>query len=468
VPDSGSPPAICLSIGDVDAGLVKLDSHGCALLLQNEAYAPGGSVDAGTLWSCVADKSTQKVWAAIASPTTGLFGWGNVPDAAIAPTNALKLCGFDDWGLPTVSQSGAFGDFTLLAAGWADGGSFIQGYFPVLQSAGTYWSATLDAADAGLAFTFTPNQLQLGVQATSMGQGYALLVRGTNLQPSWGSPHIGSGEPVTLTPVDPEGDAFATTFTGCTVVDAGASTLIASFTLLASDGGTLALDCTQPYLSTSVPLDVAIPLQLTATFPSLTLTPTRAQANATTLHFTFKDGASTLPPNDSTVDVDARYVNTGPVMTIQGLQTSTYTATQSGSVVFTPAYFVQDPDFVLDPTYTMTLNIALDNTNAPDAGLNVSTLQPLMATYDTCLTGQVVTQTLLSLTCGIDSVNELLGKVAVMPPHTGGNVTLTATVNDNGNAGQCPDVPLYTNAPCPLTDTITASISYICPGGGCP
>jgi hypothetical protein len=277
-----------------------------------------------------------------------------------------------------------------------------------------------------------------------------------------------------LSAVDPEGDAFVIAYQGC-VQNQGVIELCANVACLT----TVAIDCSNvynPLAPVSYPITgVAAGEQvdgLTAPIQGFfTSGPvaTFAQGNAyNTIYFTFADtpaSTSTFPATVAEVIFDVKVVNNAPVLTIQQQQTDTYSTTSAVDVVFTPAYFVQDADFVGEAFYVMTLDVTFDNTQASNASLNVADLQPLMATYDTCQDGLIVTSTQIHITCGIDSINEVLAKVAVVAPYTllsneNGLVVLKATVNDNGFVGQC-DVPYITNAPCPLTSTVSANIQYV-------
>jgi len=275
-----------------------------------------------------------------------------------------------------------------------------------------------------------------------------------------------------LDAIDPEGDAFTVSFSGC-AANQGTIELCLDSTC----AQTHVLDCSVVYDSTN-PTTVALSDVQAGVMTSDGLTlpvkgfftsgpvSTFAQGQGyNTIYLSFADntGASTFPPTQAQVIFDVVVLNTAPVLTVQGQDVATYSAQVSATDAFTPIVQVTDPDFTGETFYVMTVDVTLDNSNTPATVLNIARLNELAAGYSTCQDGLVITTTSIHLTCGIDNVNELLFAISLNGPQQlaqgQGQVVLKVDVNDNGFVGQC-DVPYVTNAACPLSDDVTVTVQF--------
>jgi len=149
-------------VGDGNAGFdfTKLDSNGNPLPDQTVAYTT-------TPWSCVRDNHTGLEWE-VKSTDGGLRDWfhtytwynstgnndGGGPGVAnggscadstncdtekyVAAINAIALCGYSDWRLPTVNELATIVDSSIPSPG----PTIDRNYFPNTRSALGYWTAT--------------------------------------------------------------------------------------------------------------------------------------------------------------------------------------------------------------------------------------------------------------------------------------------------------------------------------------
>lgn len=154
--------------------LLKLDSQGIPLAVQDQEWLDDGSVEAGTLWHCVQDVHTGMIWEIKSAQSEALnyrealYQWhdtdsarnggfagapstevcGSIPcdtQAFVQAMNDVAWCGIDQWRLPSVSEflSLVVTDHFQLAAD--------SHYFPHMQ-ANHYWTGQSFAPDRSMAW----------------------------------------------------------------------------------------------------------------------------------------------------------------------------------------------------------------------------------------------------------------------------------------------------------------------------
>jgi fibronectin type 3 domain-containing protein len=168
-------------IGGGKAGFdfTKLSSAGTVLAIQDQRWSSTGSESAGTQWSCVLDNVTSLVWevktdVGISSHTANIhhkdndYRWGGKTaigrghkdredrynddwNTLVDGSNAEKLCGFNNWRVPTLSELLSIVDF-YKAKESVRVFDIDLAYFPntsALHGNGYYWSASPYAVETG-------------------------------------------------------------------------------------------------------------------------------------------------------------------------------------------------------------------------------------------------------------------------------------------------------------------------------
>jgi hypothetical protein len=277
-----------------------------------------------------------------------------------------------------------------------------------------------------------------------------------------------------LNAIDPEGDAFTVSFSGCAknqgVIElckdsdcTSTHVLDCSVIYDATNPTTVALTDVQTGVTTSDGL--TLPIQGFFTSGPVATSDEGNLYNTIYLSFADNNGVSTFPATQAEVIFDVMVLNNPPVLTVMGQDVPSYSASVSAAETYTPTIQVSDPDFVGESFFVMTVDVTLDNSNTPSVTLNKDRLSSLAANYDTCQDGLVVSETQITITCGIDNVNELLFAIVLNAPEQlaqgQGLVTLKVHADDNGYSGQCPTAtPGSSTATCHLTADTTVSVTF--------
>jgi hypothetical protein len=228
-----------------------------------------------------------------------------------------------------------------------------------------------------------------------------------------------------LDAIDPEGDAFTVSFSGCAknqgIIElckdsdcTSTHVLDCSVIYDATNPVTVALTDVQAGVTTSDGL--TLPIQGFFTSGPVATFAEGQGYNTIYLSFADNNAVSTFPATQAEVIFDVKVLNTAPVLTVQGQDVPSYSVSVSATESFTPIVQVVDPDFAGQSFYVMTVDVTLDNTNTPAVTLNKDRLSQLAASYDTCQDGLVVSDTAVHITCGIDNINELLFAITLNAP----------------------------------------------------
>ncbi|MEZ0312552.1 MAG: hypothetical protein ACAI38_12320 [Myxococcota bacterium] len=115
---------------------------------------------------------------------------------------------------------------------------------------------------------------------------------------------------------------------------------------------------------------------------------------------------------------------------------------------FVAAISVADRDFAIDGSYTMDLNITLNNSGLPAAQLDTAFIQGLIDAQ-TGMTVTTLSATVLDVTGKLSAINAVATAARLVAPLATGTISLDVTVHDNGHVGGCE-----------LTDATTINVTY--------
>lgn len=152
----------------------RLGADGQPLAIQNGLYSESGNEVAGTKWSCVRDNVTGLIWEAKADSgirdKTTTYSYANLA-AYVSSINSARLCGYEDWKLPTPQESAS-----MLDNGKSSGVRADQMGFPLQQAAG-YWTAHSVIGGDGASAWYVDFSTGLVAFANKSATLYARLVR---------------------------------------------------------------------------------------------------------------------------------------------------------------------------------------------------------------------------------------------------------------------------------------------------
>jgi hypothetical protein len=261
-----------------------------------------------------------------------------------------------------------------------------------------------------------------------------------------------------FTAVDPENDPFSLGFMGCT-----SNRGLIEFCTNSACEAFVTIDCAANVYPLAAPIaltDIAtneyvngVLQPITGFFTSEDIEEVRFD-KYNSIHFILDDGVSTFEPSNADVIFNVVVINTAPILFVSEENIDTYELTLlPGEGILLPLRAF-DAEVSLDESYHMTVRLALDNTDAPNAKFDLAALQASGCSDVT----QTLEETFLEYTCTQDATNTFLGSINVIAPANGpqvleGSVNIKLELSDNGVYGQC-DVNHINNDACILTDKV--------------